>query len=198
MANTKGKLTFTCRLTDLMNCSNPLRKAHFNSTERLEFYEHLRSLENTKFVYTKSYKVRGKDKVESYEIRLLEIHRRSGDKNEETPQELTMTVLNVPALQKQKTTFVGVGVKNKTLELHADDTILASLIQTRKNQNMKSSCLKFERAYLMEISGLSRTNKINKTHANKLLGEKLDRLKEKGIILNSPKRINDVISLKVR
>ena len=176
MANTKEKLTFSCRLTDLMKYSNPLRNAHFNSAEKLEFYEHLRSLENTKFVYTKSYKVRGKDKVESYEIRLLEIHRRSGDKNEETPQELTMTVLNAPALQKQKTTFVGVGVKNKTLELHADDSMLASIIQTRKNQNMKAFHLKFERGSLMELAGLSKTNETKKDRANKLLLEKLLRL----------------------
>jgi hypothetical protein len=198
MANTKKMLTFTCRLTDLMKCTNPLRNANLNSAEKLEFYEHLRSLENTKFVYTKFYKVKGRDKVESYEIRLLEIHRRSGDKNEETPQELTMTVLNVPALQKQKTTFVGVGVKNKTLELHADDTLLASFIQTRKNQNMKTPHLKLERGSLMEIAGLSKTDKINSAHANKLLLEKLQRLREKGIILICPKRINDVISLKVR
>lgn len=198
MANTKGRPTFSCRLTDLMKYNNPLRSAHFNSAEKLEFYEHLRSLENTKFIYTKTYKAGKKDKVESYEIRWLEIHRRSGDKGEETPQELTMTVLNVPALQKQKTTFVGVGVKNKTLELHADDTMLASIIQTRKNQMMESSHIKFGRVYLMEISGLSKTNKINKAEANKLLLEKLGRLREKGIILNSPKRINDSILLRVR
>ena len=198
MANTKGRLTFTCRLTDLMQYSNPLRNAHFNSAEKLEFYEHLRSLENTKFVYTKSYTVKGKDKIESYEIRLLEIHRRSGDKDEVTPQELTMTVLNAPALQKQKTTFVGVGVKNKTLELHSDDTLFANLIQIRKNQNMESSHIKFERNSLMEIAGLSQTNKTKKSEANKLLLEKFYRLKEKGIILDSPKRIHDIISLKIR
>ena len=198
MANTKARLTFTCRLTDLMKCTNPLRSANLNSAEKLEFYEHLRSLENTKFVYTKSYKVKGKDKVESYEIRLLEIHRRSGDKDEETPQELTMTVLNAPALQKQKTTFVGVGVKNKTLELHADNVMLANIIQTRKSQNMKASHLQFKRGDLIEIAGLSKTNDRNKAEANKLLLEKLERLREKDIILNCPKRINDVISLRVR
>ena len=198
MANAKERLTFTCRLTDLMKCTNPRRSANLNSAEKLEFYEHLRSLENTKFVYTKYYKIRGKDKVESYEIRLLEIHRRSGDKDEETPQELTMTVLNAPALQKQKTTFVGVGVKNKTLELHADNVMLASIIQTRKNQMMDASHVKFKRDDLVEIAGLSRTNEKNKAEANKLLLEKLERLREKGIILNRLKRVNDHISLKVR
>jgi hypothetical protein len=198
MANTKARLTFSCRLTDLMKCSNPSRTAHFNSGEKLEFYENLRSLENTKFVYTKSYKYKGKDKVESYEIRLLEIHRRSGDRNDETPQELTMTVLNAPALQKQKTTFVGVGVKNKTLELHADDTMLASIVQTRKNQNMGSAYIRFKRDSLIETAGLSGTNKRNKAEANKLLLGKLERLWEKNIILTCPKRINDNISLKVR
>jgi len=198
MANTKERLTFTCRLSELMKYCNPSREAHYNSAERLEFYEHLRSLENTKFVYTRNYKERNKDKVESYEIRLLEIHRRSGDKNEGTPQELTMTILNAPALQKQKTTFLGVGIKHKTLELHADDAMLANLIQTRKNQNMKAPYLKFERNSLMEIAGLSLTNKSKKAHANKLLLEKLARLQEKGVILNFPKRVNDIISLKVR
>jgi hypothetical protein len=198
MANTKSRYTFSCRLSELMKYSNPLREAHFNSAERVEFYEHLRSLENTKFVYTKSYKKKGKDKYESYEIRLLEIHRHSGYKDDEAPQEITMTILNTLALQKEKTTFVGVEIKNRTLELHADDAMLANIIQIRKNQQMKASYLKYERNYLMEIAGLSLTNKAKKAHANKLLIEKLGRLKEKGIIMNFPKRIGDTISLKVR
>lgn len=198
MANTKSRYTFTCRLSDLMNFCNPQREAHFNSKERLEFYEHLRSLENTKFVFTKRYKKGKVDKYESYEIRLLEIHRHSGIKDEEAPQEISMTILNTLALQKEKTTFVGVGVKNRTLELHADDAMLANLIQTRKNQNMAATHLKFERESLMEIAGLSLTNKTKKARANRLLIEKLNRLKDKGILLESPSRIKDVISLRVR
>lgn len=198
MANTKSRYTFNCRLSELMRYCNPLREAHFNSAERADFYEHLRSLENTKFVYTKSYKKKGKDKYDSYEIRLLEIHRHSGYKDEEAPQEITMTILNTLALQKEKTTFVGVEIKNRTLELHADDAMLANFIQTRKNQKMDGSHLKLERDSLMEIAGLSLTNKTKKAHANKLLLEKLGRLKEKGIILSFPKRISDSISLKVR
>lgn len=198
MANTKSRYTFSCRLSELMKYCNPLREAHFNSAERAEFYEHLRSLENTKFVYTKSYKKKGKDKYDSYEIRLLEIHRHSGYKDDEAPQEITMTILNTLALQKETMTFVGVEIKNRTLELHSDDAMLANFIQTRKNQRMEDTHLKLERNSIMEVAGLSLTNKARKSHANKLLLEKLRRLKEKGIILSLPKRISDIFLVKVR
>jgi len=198
MANTKGRYTFICPLTALMEECNPMREAYFNTSEKIEFYEHLRSLENTKFVLTKTLKSKnGKERYNSYELRLLDIHTHSGDKNE-PPQQISMTILNRAALQNEKTTFVGVGIKNKTLELHADDTMLSTLIQTRKNQMMEAEYLKFERDSLLEIAGLGKTAKTNKTHANKLLLEKLSRLKDKGILLEIPKRINLHISLKVR
>lgn len=199
MANSKGRYTYTCRLSELMHYCNPLREAHYNSEERLEFYEHLRSLENTKFVFTKSIpKTSKKNKSESFELRLLEIHRHSGYEGDKYPEEITMTILNTVAFQKQKTCFVGVGIKNRTMELHADDALLSSIIQTRKNQQMKANHLKFERDSLMNIAGLEKTNKGNSTQANKQLLGKLERLKAKGIIIDHPKRIKNLISLKVR
>ena len=76
-----------------MNECHPDRdkEVYFNSSEKKEFYEHLRMLENTKLSYTNTFKVRGKEKYESYEIRMLEIHKHSGDKDE-TPINITMTV----------------------------------------------------------------------------------------------------------
>lgn len=199
MANEKGKQTFTCPLTEIMYHCNPgrNRKVYFNSAEKFEFYENIRSLENTKFVFTKSYKKRGVEKHETFEIRFLEIHRYSGEKDE-IPSDITMTILNTTALQNEKRTFIGVGLKHKTLELHADDTSLATIIQIRKNQMMKAQVLKFDREFLIECAGLSKTNTSNKTRANKLLLSKLKRLNEKGVLLEAPLKIDEIVHLKIR
>lgn len=199
IANEKGRYTFTCPLTEIMYRCNPGRdrKVYFNKQEKIDFYENLRDLENTKFVFTKTYKKKGVEKYESFEIRVLEIHRRVGEKDE-APSDITMTILNTAALQNEKTTFIGVPVKNKTLELHSDDTSLATWIQIRKNQVKNHSTLKLDREFLINLAGLSRTNNSNKTRANKLLMSKLVRLVEKDIILECPPKINDIVCLKIR
>jgi hypothetical protein len=177
IANKKRKFTFTCHLTEIMNECNPNREVYFNSSEKAEFYDHLRILENTKFVHTNSYKVRGKEKYESYEIRMLEIHKHSGDKDE-PPINITMTVFNSAAFQYGKLAFVALGVKHKTLGLHSDDTFLATILQVRKNQMMNAEVISIDRDTLIERAGLSKTNKSNKSHANKLLINKLKRYKD--------------------
>lgn len=197
IANKKRRYTFTCHLTEIMNECNPNREVYFNSSEKAEFYEHLRILENTKFIYTNSYKQKGKDKYESYEIRMLEIHKHSGDKDE-PPINITMTVFNSAVFQYGKMAFVAFGVKNKTLGLHADDTFLATILQVRKNQMMNSDVISIDRDTLIERAGLSKTNKTNKSHANKLLLNKLKRYLDAGILLAIPSKIEDTIFLKIR
>lgn len=199
IANEKGNFTFTCPLTALMDRCNPNRNVYFNTEEKAEFYESIRILENTKFVITKFYKKTGrKEQYESYELKLLEIHKHSGEKDE-PPTYLTLSVFNPNNLPyKEKLAFVGVGVKHKTLELHADDTSLATVIQIRKNQMMHDEYISLTRDLLIEKAGLAKTNKSNKSHANKLLLNKLKRLSDGGIILSLPQKITDVIALKVR
>jgi hypothetical protein len=93
---------------------------------------------------------------------------------------------------------VGAGYKHRTLELHADDVLFAQEIQTRKNQMQNAKQLNFDREYLIKLAGLVKTDKAKKAEANKLLIEKLQRLKDKGILKDYPKRINNSISLTVR
>ena len=154
-------------------------------------------LENTKLSYTNTFKVKGKEKYESYEIRMLEIHKHSGDKDE-TPINITMTVFNSAAFQYGKLAFVAFGVKHKTLGLHADDVFLATLFQIRKNQAMNLDVISIDRDTLIERAGLSKTNKSNKSHANKLLLNKLKRYHDAGILLSIPQKIEDTVFLKIR
>ena len=201
LANELKKYTYTCALTELMRLCHPERNAYFQTKEKIEFYEHLKSLENTKIVFTRKRKrtAKSKTEVEDFiEIRALEIAKGTRKPDEKYPESLTITVLNTASLQNEKMAFVGAGYKHRTLELHADDTLLAQLIQTRKNQNQKASSLKFDREYLIKLAGLTKTDKANKTKANKLLIEKLKRFEEKGIVIESPQRIRDQISLRVR
>jgi hypothetical protein len=199
MANKKRKFTFTCHLTEIMNECHPDRdkEVYFNSSEKKEFYEHLRMLENTKLSYTNTFKVKGKEKYESYEIRMLEIHKHSGDKDE-TPINITMTVFNSAAFQYGKLAFVAFGVKHKTLGLHADDVFLATLFQIRKNQAMNLDVISIDRDTLIERAGLSKTNKSHKSHANKLFLNTLKRYHDAGILLSIPQKIEDTVFLKIR
>lgn len=64
-----------------MNECHPDRdkEVYFNSSEKRVLLAR-RMLENTKLSYTNTFKVKGKEKYESYEIRMLEIHKHSGDR----------------------------------------------------------------------------------------------------------------------
>src|ERR1700722_4680123 len=168
LANELKKYTYTCALTELMRLCHPERKAYFQTKEKIQFYEHLKSLENTKIIFTRKRKksARSKQEVEDFiEIRALEIAKGTRKPDEKYPESLTITVLNTTSLQNEKTAFVGAGYKHRTLELHADDTMLAQLLQTRKNQMQNSKHLKFDREYLIRLAGLAKTDKVNKAEA---------------------------------
>ena len=201
LANELKKYTYTCALTELMRLCYPERSTYFQTKEKIEFYEHLKSLESTKIVFTRKRKKssRSKKEVEDFvEIRALEISKGTRQPDEKYPDSLTITVLNKASVQNEKMAFVGAGYKHRTLELHADDVLLAQEIQTRKNQRQDEQHLNYDREYLVKLAGLTKTDKTKKSEANKLLIEKLQRLKDKGILLDCPKRIKDTISLKIR
>ena len=201
LANELKKYTYTCSLTTLMRLCYPERNAYFQTKEKIEFYEHLKSLENTKIVFTRKRKKspRSTKDIEDFiEIRALEIAKGSRSPNEKYPESIMVTVLNTVSLQNEKMAFVGAGYKNKTLELHADDALFAQIIQTRKNQNQKANHIRIDRDYLIKWAGLSKTDKANKSEANKLLIEKLKRFQEKGIIVDCPKRIREQMSIRTR
>ena len=193
LANEKRRFTFTCQLKELMNLCYPEREAFFQTHEKIEFYEHLRSLENTKILYTKNAKSDGKEeRYHSIELRLLEIHHKSG-KREEYPQELTITMLNVPSLQNEKMAFVGAAFKHKTLELRVDEVSLASWLQTRKSQLKDTipTVTNVEENFLFKLASLEKTAKTNKSVARKRLFEKLERLIGKGVIAKASKSTNE-------
>jgi len=201
LANELKKYTYTCSLTELMRLCHPERNAYFQTKEKIEFYEHLKSLESTKIVFTRKRKKtsRSKKEIEDFiEIRALEISMGTRKPGKKYPDSLAITVLNTTSLQNEKMAFVGAGYKHRTLELHADDALFAQEIQTRKNQMQHKKLLRFDREYLIKLAGLVKTDKTKKAEANKLLLEKLQRLNSKGIILDVPKRISERITLMVR
>jgi len=52
--------------------------------------------------------------------------------------------------------------------------------------------------YLIEIADLKKTNETKKSSANKRLLEKLKRLEDKGVIVKSPQKINEMVSIRIR
>nr|MBA3817110.1 hypothetical protein [Parachlamydiaceae bacterium] len=179
LANQLERFTYTCELTKLMKLCYPERDANFNSSEKIEFYEHLRGLENTKIIFKRKKSPHSKSKLREeyieYEIRLLEIHGKVVA-HDSYPNEITLTILNSAAFQKEKTAFLGAAIKNKTLELHSDDVSFALWVQTRKSQRMNENFIKLERDSLYKLAGLQKTSETNRSHANKLLLVKLRRL----------------------
>jgi hypothetical protein len=203
LANQLARFTYTCELTKLMKLCYPERDAHFNSAEKIEFYEHLRGLENTKIIFKRKRKKSSRSKNKSkeeyieYEIRLLEIHGKIAA-HDCYPNEITLTILNSAAFQEEKTAFLGTAIKNKTLELHSDDVSLALWVQTRKSQRMNENFIKLERDSLYRLAGLQKTSETNRSHANKLLLVKLRRLLDKGIIVSVPEKIEKIVVLQIR
>jgi hypothetical protein len=201
LANQLERFSYTCELTKLMKLCYPERVADFNSAEKIEFYEHLRGLENTKIIFKRKKPSRSKSKLREeyieYEIRLLEIHGKIVA-HDSYPNEITLTILNSAAFQNEKTAFLGAAIKNKTLELHSDDLSLALWVQTRKSQRMNENFIKLERDSLYRLAGLQKTSETNRSHANKLLLVKLRRLWDKGIIISMPEKIEKIVVLRIR
>ncbi len=202
LGNKKGQFTYSCTLSELMHTAYPQRNSYFSNGEKIEFYEHLKSIEQTRFVFSKSIKKiqRKKKPILSYIIPLILITQeiRKSDKDK-YPEQLTVSLRPFePDPRNEKIYHVGAAIKNKTLELHADDTQLASWIQTRKSQRPEENFLKISREFLIKLSGLQKTDESNKSVANKCLLTKFKRLLEKGILKDVPKAIDPMIKLRVR
>jgi hypothetical protein len=202
LGNKKGQFTYSCSLTELMHTAYPQRDGYFAVNEKIEFYEHLKSIEQTRFVFSKIIKKpqRKKDPTLSYIIPLISITQeiRENDKDK-YPEQLTVSLRPFePDPQNEKIYHVGAAIKTKTLELHADDTQLAGWIQTRKGQRPEEQFITVDRDFLIKLAGLQKTDISNKTVANKCLVTKLKRLQEKGILTESPQAIEKNLRLRVR
>ena len=194
-----GRHTYQCRLTDLMKIAHPDRDACFSSQEKLEFFEHLKSLEQTKFVFSKPQKKKKSGDIvyQKFEIPLLQIPGRIEEEKATSPDELTIVLLSL-APYPGKMAFVGTPIKNRTLELHSDDTQLATWIQTRGSQVPKQKNISVDLGFLFQLAGLERTAESNKSHAKKLLKNKLQRLVERGILSGMPNKLEEKVSLPIR
>jgi len=182
-----------------MKITYPNRDSYFSVSERTEFFEHLKGLEQTKILFSipEVNTKRKKALRKTFEIHLLEIRESLGGEEDKYPQQITLSIMN--HLQNPgKMAFVGTAFKHETLELHADDTGLATWIQTRKAQRKDEQTIHVEREFLIQLAGLQKTDLSNKTVANKKLLAKLNRLAEKGILESIPASLDKIIALKIR
>lgn len=198
LGNQLKLFTYTCDLTDLMKLTYPERNGYFSVLDKLDFYENLKSIEQTKFVFSKPYTKGKKKLVLSYTIPMLSIPVQLGE-NDKYPQKITISLKAFnPYPSSEKILNVAAEIKHKTLELHADDTQLATWIQVRKSQRQKEEYLQVNLSFLLKLAGLERTALSNKSEAKKLLRKKLQRYADKGIIVSFSEKIQNQVQLKVR
>lgn len=201
LGNHLKKFTYDCELTDIMKFTYPERNVYFSVADKIDFYEHLKSLEQTRFVLSKPYRKPGNSKKDlriSYTIPLLTIPVHFGEA-ERYPQRITLSIRAFdPEPIHEKIAHVGAEIRHKTLELHADDTQLATWLQARGNQRQKNGIIELDLDFLFTLAGLKKTASSNKSEAKKLLRKKLQRYVHKGIILSFPDKLENRVSLKIR
>lgn len=199
LANELQKHVYSCQLTDLMRVTYPDHESFFSGSEKTEFFEHLKSLEQTKILFSipENNTKRKKNIMQTFEIPLLEIKGRKGGEEDKYPQQITISIMNLLP-NPGKMAFVGAPFKNQTLDLHADDILLAAWIQMRKAQRKDEPVIRVERDFLIRLAKLQKTDASNKSMANKCLIQKLRRIAEKGIIKETPASIEKMVLLKIR
>jgi hypothetical protein len=199
LGNTKRSLRFDCSLIELMREAHP-RPSTFYNPEKIEFYEHLRSLEATKIIFSMpQQKKRTKPLYDRLEIPLLRIPSSNMGKGDKYPQQLTLIILQPSDFSvKEKMLFVGAPIKNNTLNLSSADTHLAQYIQTRKHQVIGKSEITLNLKFLYQLAGIEGTAQANPRQAKQRLKKKLQTLVEAGILLSFPNRLNDNVLLRIR
>ena len=120
-----------------------------------------------------------------------------GHQNGKYPEQLTVSLMNLN-VDVGKMAYVGAAFKNKTLELHPDDTQLATWLQSRKSQRKGESVIQVDLEFLFAQGGLARTALSNTRRAKKLLKNKLQRLQEKGVIRSFPEYLEEIVFLRIR
>lgn len=201
----KGSRICTCDLTDIMATAYPNRdKLSFTVHDRAEFYQNMLDAESTCFEITKNGRQKRSSKnIDTYKIPFITIFKTTSDtesiatkESQKYPKRITFSPLHNPVFEKEKLYTVGAGIKYSTLGLTADDIVLAQYVQVRKSQLRKDKFIKLDRQYALQLANLEGTKHTGS--ANRRLLEKFSRLKEKGIILDYPKRIADTINLRIR
>ena len=140
VANEQRCASFTCRLTDLMNAAYPETHSYFSTADKISFFVHLRNLENTKFLFSTPLATKkGRVMSQTIEIPLLRVVAHVGHQDGKYPEQLTVSLMNLD-VDVGKMAYVGAAFKNKTLELHPDDTQLATWIQATKESASRRIC----------------------------------------------------------
>lgn len=198
VANELRRLTFTCRLSKIMNAACPETRSSFSTADKTTCFVHLKNLESTKFLFTMLLgRKKGREMYQTIEIPLLRVVAHVGYEDGKYPEQLTLSLMNRD-VDVGKMVHVGAAFKNRTLELHPDDTQLATWIQARKSQRRGESVLQVGLEFLFTLGGLTRTAVSNRRHAKRLLKNKLQRLQEKGLISSFPDHLEETVLLTVR
>jgi len=203
----KKKTVFGVSILQLLRACNPGRESNFGAGEIEQFYQTLKSMEPAHFILEKNIGPKNKkgrfvEDTIKYNISLLKVIAEKGEKNK-TPDSVLIHLFDVsPFPAKEKTKYVGMPVKRKTLELHAKDVSFAMWLQTRINQlcagGEKKKDIKyydFPRSVLIEAANLQKTDASNSRMANKILLKKLSECKQAGILSKTPVKIKDPVQL---
>jgi hypothetical protein len=198
VANDERCSSFNCRLADLMNAAYPETHSYFSSADKISFFVHLRNLESTKFIFSTPFAtIKRRVMSQTIELPLLRIVAHVGLQDGKYPEQLTISLMNLD-VDVGKMAYVGAAFKNKTLELHPDDTQLATWIQSRKSQLREESVIQADLEFLFAQGGFAKTALSNRGHAKTLLKNKLRRLQDKGVICSFPERLEEMVLLKIR
>jgi hypothetical protein len=194
---------YTCSLTELMELAYPETKSYFTVQGKIEFYQDLKDLAET-LLTVEPNKARKKNGIDRYLLPFVTLHKITTSselanlkESERYPNEISLSVLHNPLYEHEKTYNIGAPIKKRTLELRVEDVQLAEYLQIRKSQLMKEKYITFtDRAELMKLAKLDGTKHTGT--ANRALLQKLERLKEKNIIVNCPQQVNFPFHIKIR
>jgi hypothetical protein len=197
--------TYKCRFTKIMEKAFPGSKT-FSAPLKAKFYAALEHGDKLKFIYKK--KDRGKEKqIHIPLVKILETekaftrkdlqekYKSNNKKTNYYPTDITLSVLHNP-LYDEKLYQIFVGIKKSFFELPIDDQELAVYIEIRKHQLMEQKYIKITRSEAIKKGKLDGIN--HSGMANKKLLNKFERLKLSKIIISYPKKITEVLKLKIR
>lgn len=210
LASKKLNRIVKCDLTEIMEIAYPNRssRATFTTDEKIEFYQDLLDLSETKFTLKKAAALKLPPKSKKITIFIFPLitifdisdcNIKSDNKSDRYPNDLSFSVVHNPNYEKEKMYNLGAIRKLKILELRHEDTRLATHISTRKSQLMKKDTITFtDREWLFKLANLDDTNPKYKKVANQRLLEKFARLQDTGTIISYPKRVIFPFTIKIK
>lgn len=190
-ANLKGRPSFNCYLSEVMNHCVEGRKSYFNDEERKEFWGTIRALAATKFRLEwpakKNVRRLPQDRsgnktssLEWIEQPLMQIHGGEKKTDEGCPVRLNCTVLTQKAADAK---FFPAIFSNKTLQLHPSDIYFGVVIQTRASQTGGKE-ITYDWHFTFKIANVEGQAKTNPRAAKNLVRKKLGKFRDSELIEN--------------